>query len=211
MPRTMGHRSGMATLRQMVEACVELHIAVLTVFAFSTENWKRPAEEIDYLMSLLIEFMQKEINELHRQNVKVQIVGDYKQLPNRCITQVERACRLTEGNTGLVLNMAINYGGRSDIVRAAQKAAELVITGKITTEEITEGTLGDLLYTKGMADPDLLIRTAGEMRISNFLLWQLAYTELWFTDVLWPDFTREDLMKAIYDYQHRNRRFGGLT
>lgn len=211
MPRTIGHRAGMATLRKTVEACVELKISILTMFAFSTENWKRPREEIDYLMALLIEFLQKEIDELHRQNVKVKVVGDHKELPARCMTQVEKACRLTDNNTGLILNIAINYGARHEIVRATQQAAEMVARGQIATDEITETTLNRLLYTGGMADPDLLIRTAGEMRLSNFLLWQLAYTELWFTDVLWPDFTREDLMQAIYDYQQRNRSFGGLN
>lgn len=211
LPRTMGHRAGMATLRKMVEACVELKIGVLTVFAFSTENWKRPQQEIDYLMALLIEFLKKEIDELHRQNVKVKVVGNYTKLPDRCVTQVERACRLTENNNGLILNMAINYGGRDDMVRATRKAAEMVASGRINADEISETTINQLLYTTGIPDPDLLIRTAGEMRVSNFLLWQIAYTELWFSDVLWPDFSREDLMQAIYDYQQRSRRFGGLN
>ncbi|HBQ86537.1 MAG TPA: isoprenyl transferase [Syntrophomonas sp.] len=211
MPRTIGHRGGMSTLRKMVEACVELKIPVLTVFAFSTENWKRPREEVDYLMNLLIEFMQKEIEELHRQNVRVRVFGDYTKLPGRCVNQVEEACRITENNNGLTFNIAINYGARDEIVRAARQAAIMVAKGEISSDEITEETIGRLLYTAGITDPDLLIRTAGEMRISNFLLWQIAYAELWFTDVLWPDFTREDLMQAIYDYQHRSRRFGGLN
>lgn len=211
MPRTMGHRSGMSTLRKTVEACVDLKIHVLTVFAFSTENWKRPQQEIDYLMALLIEFLQKEIDELHSQNVKVQVVGDYNELPDRCVSQVKMACEMTKNNTGLVFNIAINYGARDELVRAARKAAEMVANGQITADEINETTINQLLYTTEIPDPDLLIRTAGEMRLSNFLLWQIAYAELWFTDVLWPDFTRENLMQAIYDYQHRNRRFGGLN
>jgi undecaprenyl diphosphate synthase len=162
-------------------------------------------------MNLLIEFMQREIEELHRQNVKIRVVGDYTKLPGRCVTQVEEACRITENNNGLIFNIAINYGARDEIVRAARTAAAMVARGEITADEITEKTIDQLLFTAGITDPDLLIRTAGEMRISNFLLWQIAYAELWFTDVLWPDFTREDLMQAIYDYQHRSRRFGGLN
>jgi undecaprenyl diphosphate synthase len=211
MPRTMGHRSGMATLRRMVEACVDLKISVLTVYAFSTENWKRPKEEIDYLMALLIEFLQKEIDELHQQNVRVKVIGDYYRLPARCVNQIEGACRLTGNNTGLILNMAINYGGRDDMVQAVKKVTQQVTAGQFKIDDIRESTLSQLLYTGDITDPDLLIRTAGEMRLSNFLLWQLAYSELWFTDILWPDFTREDLMRAIYDYQHRSRRFGGLN
>lgn len=211
LPRTMGHRAGMSALRQTVEACVELKISVLTVFAFSTENWKRPREEIDYLMSLLIEFLQKEIAELHQQQVRVQVMGDYQELPSDCMAQIDKACSLTHGNSGLILNIAINYGARHEIVRAVREMADLISQEKMTLNEISEETLNRFLYTRGMEDPDLLIRTAGEMRISNFLLWQIAYTELWFTPVLWPDFTRQDLMRAIYDYQHRNRRFGGLN
>jgi undecaprenyl diphosphate synthase len=211
LPRTMGHRSGMIALRKIVEACAELKIRVLTVFAFSTENWKRPRTEVDYLMGLLIEFLQKELDELHQQNIKVNVVGDYTKLPNRCEMEIKAACDLTRNNTGLIFNIAINYGARDELVRAARMAAEMALSGQITPETITETTLSRLLYTGDLIDPDLLIRTAGEMRLSNFLLWQIAYAELWFTDVLWPDFTRDDLMQAIYDYQQRTRRFGGLN
>lgn len=211
MPRALGHRAGMSTLRQVVETCVDLKIKILTVFAFSTENWKRPSEEVNYLMALLIEFMKKEIDELNRAGVKIEIIGNYQDLSQECVACIENACMLTRNNDGLIFNIAINYGARRELAQAASKVADLVANKKLKASDIDETTLNRFMYTKNLADPDLLIRTAGEMRLSNFLLWQIAYTELWFTDVLWPDFTREDLMQAIYDYQQRNRRFGGLN
>jgi undecaprenyl diphosphate synthase len=210
MPRTMGHRAGMASLKKTVQACDKLGIAILTVFAFSTENWKRPQEEVDFLMQLLIEFLHKELNELHRQNVRIQILGDHASIPAECQIEIERAIELTRNNTGLIFNIALNYGARQEILGAVQKAAELLIKKELAQGELNEELFSRLLYTGGMPDPDLLIRTSGEMRISNFMLWQIAYTELVVTDTLWPDFTPQDLHQAIIEYQKRDRKFGGL-
>jgi undecaprenyl diphosphate synthase len=211
MPRTMGHRAGMTALRKTVETCSNMGISVLTVFAFSTENWKRPFEEVDYLMKLLIEFLNKEINELHQENVKIRVLGDYELLPAECQVEINRALELTGNNTGMIFNIAVNYGARSEIIRGVTKIAEKLLNHDISLEEVNEELFSDYLYTTGLPDPDLLIRTAGEKRISNFLLWQIAYSELWVTDTLWPDFERDHLIEAIYDYQQRNRKFGGLS
>jgi undecaprenyl diphosphate synthase len=211
MPRTMGHRAGMSSLKEVVKACDELKIPVLTVYAFSTENWKRPQSEVQYLMKLLVEFLHKELAELHENNVCINIMGDYTVLNQECQDEIGQALLTTQNNTGLIFNIALNYGSRTEIVEATRKLVAKVIEGEIARENITEESFASFLYTGGLPDPDLLIRTAGEMRLSNFLLWQIAYTELWVTDCLWPDFTRSDLFAAIRDYQQRDRRFGALN
>jgi undecaprenyl diphosphate synthase len=211
MPRTMGHRAGMTTLKTTVKTCAELGIKYLTVFAFSTENWKRPIDEVDYLMKLLVEYLGKELQELHQENVRINVIGAYQDLPSECLTQVEKALSLTKDNTGMVFNIALNYGARREIIRAVQNISARVREGLLSPEDIDENTIASELYSCNIPDPDLLIRTAGEMRISNFLLWQIAYTELWFSSKLWPEFTREELLNAINDYGQRERRFGGLT
>jgi len=211
MPRTMGHRAGMASLKKVVRACDDMGIAILTVFAFSTENWKRPRDEVSYLMQLLTEFMRKELDELHQNNVRIQVLGDYNATPPECRIEIKRALEMTRDNTGLIFNIALNYGSRKEILDAAKTLAAKVTAGEIKVEEVTEEIFSGLLYTKGMPDPDLLIRSSGEMRISNFMLWQIAYTEIVVTDTLWPDFTEDDLVQAVVEYQHRDRKFGGLN
>ncbi|HWP98618.1 MAG TPA: isoprenyl transferase [Syntrophomonadaceae bacterium] len=211
LPRSMGHRAGMSALKEVVKACDEFGIKVLTVFAFSTENWKRPHDEVDFLMRLLLEFLHKELRELHEQQVCIHILGDYKPLPTDCRDVIQEALKLTEDNPGLIFNIALNYGSRHEIVRAVRTLATRLMAGELETDQIDEKTISEALYTGGLPDPDLLIRTAGEMRLSNFLLWQIAYAELWVTDCLWPDFSREELARGIVAYQGRERRFGGLS
>ncbi|MEA1960031.1 MAG: isoprenyl transferase [Bacillota bacterium] len=211
MPRTLGHRAGMTALRKTVETCVDLNISMLTVYAFSTENWKRPIEEVDYLMKLLVEFLHKELNDLHQNNIRIQILGDYLAVPKECQAEIEEAVKLTKDNHGMVFNIALNYGSRKEIVEAIQTIATGVQNGKLKPEEIDENMVSQHLYTGEMKDPDLLIRTAGEMRLSNFLLWQIAYTELVVLDTLWPDFDKEILGQSLLEYQQRDRRFGGLS
>jgi len=210
LPRNMGHRAGMSTLKQVVQACDDIGVKVLTVYAFSTENWKRPVEEVDYLMKLLVEFMHKELAELHEKGVHINMLGSPDNLPKDCRTEIESAIELTRHNQGLIFNIALNYGSRREILDAVIRISEDLAAGKIENQDVNEEKFSSYLNTSKLPDPDLLIRTAGEMRISNFLLWQIAYTELWVTGALWPDFTREDLCHAIYDYQRRERRFGGL-
>lgn len=210
MPRSLGHRAGVEALKKVVEAVGDLGIPYLTVYAFSTENWKRPKEEINNLMHLLVEYLEAELNTLVKKNVKIRVLGDLSPFPPEVRQAVERSLKATENNQGLVLSIALNYGGRADILQAVKQVGLEVVQGKMSLDEITEANFGRFLYTKDLPDPDLLIRTAGEMRISNFLLWQLAYSELWFTDVFWPDFRKEHLMMAIAEYQKRERRFGDV-
>lgn len=210
LPRTMGHRAGMGALKEIVRACSDLGIEVLTVYAFSTENWKRPFEEVDYLMKLLVEFMRKEINELHQNKVRIKVLGNYNNLPADCQMEIKDALQITGNNPGLLLNIALNYGSRQEILDAVKALAGKIAGGEIAADSISEATISDSLYTRDIPDPDLLIRTAGEMRISNFLLWQIAYTELWITECLWPDFSKDHLLQAILDFQQRDRRYGGL-
>jgi len=211
LPRTMGHWEGMKSLKTVVVTCIEYDISVLTVFAFSTENWRRPRNEVNFLMDLLIEFLHKELLELHKNDICIKFLGDYRSLPQNCINEIDHAINLTSKNKKMIFNIALNYGGRDEIIQAVQEIGQEVLEGKIQVNEITEDVLSSHLYTKEVVDPDLLIRTAGEMRLSNFLLWQIAYTELWITDVAWPDFTKNHLIQAITDYQKRDRRFGGLS
>lgn len=210
LPRVVGHRAGVETLREIVKACLEWGIEILTVYAFSTENWKRPQEEVETLMELLVEYLQKETDELNRQGIKIGAIGRLYELPEKAQRELMRARELTAKNQKLLLNLALNYGGRAELVDACCAVVQDVLRGKLKVDDIDEGVLSSYLYTAGLPDPDLLIRTAGEMRFSNFLLWQSAYTELWITPVLWPDFRREDLLAALHDYARRERRFGGL-
>ncbi len=210
LPRVMGHKAGMDAIKKTVRACSDLGVKILTIYAFSTENWKRPQDEVGYLMNLLVEYMRKEINELNSNNVKVRILGEIDILPEQTKTEIVDAVRLTEGNQGLQFNIALNYGGRAEIVNACRKLAEAVSTGKLESDAIDEEMLSSYLYTGKDDDPDFIIRTSGEKRLSNFLLWQGAYSELIFVDQLWPDFDENVLYGAILEYQSRDRRFGAL-
>ncbi|MGH7538748.1 MAG: isoprenyl transferase [Gemmatimonadales bacterium] len=211
LPRTLGHRAGMTAVREAVEGAAEAGVGVLTLFAFSEENWKRPATEISALMDLLEEYIAKEIGELVTQGVKVSVLGDRSRLTVSGRAAVERAEAETRAGRKLAVNLCISYSSRAEIARAARLVAEEVLRGTRRLEEVDEQALAERLYTAPWGDPDLLIRTSGEQRISNFLLWQLAYAELYLTPVLWPDFTRRTLFEAILDYQRRERRFGTVT
>jgi undecaprenyl diphosphate synthase len=208
LPRVFGHKAGMEALREVVKTCSDMGIKILTVYAFSTENWNRPTEEVSYLMNLLIEYMRKEISELNKNNVKIKILGDLCALPKVTREEVEKAVALTGENNGLQFNIALNYGGRAEIINACKVIAEEFKEGKISGEEITEDLISSYLFTSGDIEPDLIIRTSGEKRLSNFLLWQSAYSELVFVEEMWPDFNSKQLEKAILEYQNRDRRFG---
>jgi len=210
LPRSMGHRAGVEALRKVVKTCSKLGIEVLTVYAFSTENWRRPKDEVSVLMKLLTEYLKKELNELHQNNVVIRAIGKIDDLPREAQHELEYAMESTLNNTGLILNLALNYGGRSEILDAVKKLCKDVLNGKQRVEEIDEECFSKALFTSGLPDPDLLIRTSGEMRLSNFLLWQLAYTEIVVVEVLWPDFGAQALLEAIKEYQKRDRRFGGI-
>lgn len=209
-PRYFGHRAGVESLREVVKLCSELKIQVLTCYAFSTENWKRPREEVNILMNLLVEYLSKELRELHKNNVKINPIGRIDQLPPAAQQALHNAVEQTAANDGLVLNLALNYGGRTEIVDACRGIAEEITRGQLKPAEIDEQKINEHLYTAGLPDPDLLIRPSGDHRISNFLLWQLAYTEFWLTPVMWPEFRRIHLLQAILEFQQRDRRFGGL-
>jgi undecaprenyl diphosphate synthase len=211
LPRTLGHRRGMKAVREVVEGAIEVGLEVLSLFAFSQENWQRPAGEVSALMSLLEEYIQREADELDRQGVQVRMLGDLERLTPAAAAAVERVMQQTAHNTKLRLNLFISYGARAEIVRAARILATEVAAGSRKPEEIDEEALASKLFTVDCPDPDLLIRTSGEQRISNFLLWQVAYTELYISSVLWPDFSRSDLYGAILDFQNRDRRFGRVS
>ena len=211
LPRPMGHRQGMKAVREVVEGAIEAGVEVLSLFAFSQENWQRAATEIGALMSLLEEYIQREADELEAQGVRVQMLGDLDRLAPAARAAVDRVMAQTAKNSTLVLNLFISYGSRAEIVRAARRIAEEVAAGTLRPDQVDEGAINARLFTAGCPDPDLLIRTSGERRISNFLLWQLAYTELHISPVLWPDFTRANLYEAILDYQTRDRRFGRVS
>jgi undecaprenyl diphosphate synthase len=208
LPRTLGHRRGMKAVREVVEGAIEVGLEVLSLFAFSQENWQRPAREVSALMSLLEEYIQREADELDRQGVQVRMLGDLDRLTPAAAAAVERVMKQTAHNTKLRLNLFISYGARAEIVRAARLLAAEVAAGRRKPEEIDEEAVASKLFTVDCPDPDLLIRTSGEQRISNFLLWQVAYTELYISSILWPDFSRSELYEAILDYQNRDRRFG---
>lgn len=211
LPRVAGHRAGVEAVRASVETGARLGLEVLTLYAFSVENWKRPPFEIEALMTFLKEYLRKEIDNLHRNNIRFQTIGRITELDESVQFELRSAVHKTADNTGMVLNVALNYGGRVEILDTYRKLlAECLRDGR-TPESITEADIERSLYTAQLPSPDLLIRTSGEMRISNFLLWQIAYTEIYVTETLWPDFRRPDLFAAILDYQKRERRYGGLT
>ncbi len=208
LPRPLGHQAGMGAVREVVEGALAAGVGVLTLFAFSQENWRRPAEEIDALMALLEEYVAREREELRRNGVSVRVLGDLERLGPGARAAVDRIVADTAGGTGLVLNLCISYGSRDEIAHAARRIAEEVAAGRLAPADVDADAVAARLWTAPLPDPDLLIRTSGEMRLSNFLLWQLAYAELWVTPVLWPDFTRSHLFEAILEFQRRDRRFG---
>jgi undecaprenyl diphosphate synthase len=211
MPRVFGHKEGARSVRAITEACAEAGVKYLTLYAFSTENWKRPEKEVNYLMELLSDYLNKEIKTLMKNNVRFLTIGNIEKLPVKVVTRLKKVTKLTSGNSGLSLVVALNYGSRREIFSAVKTIASRVKKGSLKINDITEETISRNLYTKHIPDPDLLIRTSGEMRISNFLLWQIAYSEIYVTDTLWPDFRKKELFKAIENFSGRERRYGGIT
>jgi undecaprenyl diphosphate synthase len=211
LPRAVGHRKGVEALRRTVKAAIELDVSYLTLYSFSSENWSRPASEVDDLMGLMKRFIRQDLAELHQNNVRIVVIGERHSVDTELMALIDEAVELTALNNALTLVIAFNYGARAEIAAAARRVAELVQAGMLGLDEVNAETLGACLSTAGMPDPDLLIRTSGELRISNFLLWQLAYTEFIFMDEYWPEFGRELLEKAIGEFRGRDRRFGGLT
>ncbi len=208
LPRSAGHRAGINRVKEVVKAASKLGIKVVTLFAFSTENWARPQEEINLLMRALDNFLDSQINELDKNNIRLKVIGADEPIPQRLLAKIKKAQERTEENTGLIFVLALNYGARQEIADAAKKFAAAVVKGEADLESLDAEGFAKYLYTAGLPDPDLLIRTSGEMRISNFLLWQLSYAELYFPKKYWPDFTGKDLEKAIHIYHGRERRFG---
>ncbi len=211
LPRVAGHHEGVNSVRDMVEACAQIGVKFLTLYTFSTENWSRPKEEVSILMRLLVSSLRDERDRLHNNNVRVKTIGDFASLPQDAQDEFLDAIELTKNNTGLTLVLALSYSGRWDIKNAIKQIAEHVKEGKLTPESVTDDLIAQYLATKNIPDPDLLIRTSGELRLSNFLLWQLAYSEMYVTDILWPDFRREALYAAIESFQARERRFGKVS
>lgn len=210
LPRTAGHRRGIARIRGIVSAARELGIKAVTFFAFSTENWERPKKEIDMLMQSLNKFLDKQIAELNKNNVRFKVIGRARPLPEYILEKIKKAEDITRDNTGLIMVLALNYGAKQEIVDAVKKFTNSVLEGKASIDDLDTEEFNQYLYTAGLPEPDLLIRTSGEMRISNFLLWQLSYAELYFPNKYWPDFKRDDFEKAIQEYQKRERRFGAI-
>ena len=210
MPRTYGHKVGVETIRKVVKECSRLGVKYLTLYAFSTENWKRPKDEVSALMGLLVKYLRNELEELHKNNVKILTIGDISKLPEACIEELVLAKEKTKDNTGLVMSLALNYGGRNDLVNAVKNISQDLVDGKISLDDIGDNLISSHLSTNESPDPDLVIRTSGEQRLSNFLLWELAYSEFYFTDIHWPDFDEKELQKAIFAYQSRDRRFGAI-
>lgn len=210
LPRLAGHNAGMRALKEIVKHSSILGIEHLTVYAFSTENWKRPGEEVGGIFKILIMYVDKELAELHENNVKVSILGDYKKLPGDAVLKLEEALDRTKSNTGLNFHIALNYGSRNEILQGVKRISEDIQQGKLASEDISEEVFSRYLYTKDIPDPDLVIRTSGEIRLSNFLLWQSAYSEFVFSEDYWPDFTPERLENAIAEYNRRVRRYGGV-
>ena len=211
LPRIAGHRSGVQSARAVIETCAKLNIPALTLYAFSMENWRRPKAEIDFLMRLLREYLRKELPVIHRNNIRLMVIGRPDQLPDAVRADVERAMQQTAGNSGMRLAVALNYGGRAELVDAFNRILDRVRSNGLAGARVDEEMISQHLYTAGLPDPDLLIRTSGEMRVSNFLLWQIAYAEIYVTETLWPDFTRAQLFEALLDFQKRERRYGGLA
>lgn len=211
LSRSAGHRAGVESVREVVELCGELKIPVLTLYTFSAENWKRPIMEVNALMRILLEQLRDRTSELDENNVQLKVMGNIDGLPGRIVREIERSMEMTKDNDGLILNLALNYGGRQEIIHAVKSIVDDVNEGRLKANEINQDVFSQYLYTSGLPDPDLLIRTGNEMRISNFFLWQLSYTEIYVTDVLWPDFRKKELLLALTAYQKRERRFGALS
>lgn len=211
LPRSAGHRSGVEAVRRTVRAAIDLGIPYLTIYSFSSENWSRPSQEIDDLMGLMRRFIRRDLAELHHSNVRIRVIGERDRVDPKMMDMIDEAVELTQNNTALTLIIAFNYGARNELAKAARALAEDVAAGTLSPADITPERLGAALDTNGIPDPDLLIRTSGEMRLSNFLLWQSAYAELIFMDAYWPDFGRELLEEAIATFRQRSRRFGGLS
>jgi undecaprenyl diphosphate synthase len=209
LPRVEGHRAGIGAVREAVETAARLDVPVLTLYAFSVENWKRPKTEVDVLMKLLKQYLRLELSTLMKNDIRFRVLGRMPELPRDVVEELELGMERTRANRGLLFNIALNYGGRAEIVDACQAIADAASRGEKV--QVDEQLVADHLYTAGIPDPDLLIRTSGELRISNFLLWQIAYAEIWVTDRLWPDFQKRDLFEAIIDYQKRERRYGGIA
>ena len=210
LPRIAGHRAGVKAARSIIESCSNLKIPMLTLYAFSLENWRRPHAETDFLMRLLREYLKKELPAIHRNNIRLLVIGRSERLPDAVRKDIEKGMQLTAGNTGMRLVVALNYGGRAELVDAFNAILDRVRKNGLSGFRADEQTVSEHLYTAGLPDPDLLIRTSGEMRVSNFLLWQIAYAEIYVTETLWPDFLRAKLLEALVDYQKRERRYGGL-
>lgn len=207
-PRIFGHRNGVKVVRKITEAAAEIGVSYLTLYAFSTENWNRPPLEVSALMGLLVETLRQEIRVLHKNNIKLTAIGDLSKLPLKTRKALEEGIKQTENNHRMVLNLALNYSGRWDIINATQQISKACLAGELNIDQLNDSIFAQFLSTQNIPDPELMIRTSGEYRISNYLLWQMAYTEMYFTDVYWPEFQAEDLYKAIIDYQNRERRFG---
>ena len=210
LPRSYGHNKGVSVLKEIIKASKNLGCRVLTVYAFSTENWTRPAKEVDFLINLFGKVLRKEIDEINEESIKIKFIGDVSPFPETLKLIMKSSESRTQNNQDFILNVCVNYGGRQEIVKVAKEMALKSFNGEIKASDINEELFNSELLTKGVKDPELLIRTSGEKRISNFLLWQLAYSEIYITDVLWPDFNEVEFLKAIIDYQSRNRRFGGI-
>ena len=210
LPRVAGHHEGMKNIRTITRCANKVGIGVLTLYAFSTENWKRPRKEVEFLMRLPEEFLTSFLPELMELNIRVRMIGEIDALPTHTQKAVQNAMNTTASNTGMILNFALNYGSRREMVLSVQEIVTQVQNGTLSLEDISEETISNHLMTSQLPDPDLLIRTSGELRLSNFLLWQLAYSEFWFTEVHWPEFSDKDLLEAVESYQSRNRRYGGL-
>jgi len=210
LPRNFGHKEGSNILKKIAEYCDDLGIKYLTVYAFSTENWKRPKSEVATLMALLLDYLKNAEHHLGTKSIKINVIGNTSELSEEIKNEIIRVKEVTKNNTGLILNIALNYGGRNEIIEAVKNIAFDIKNNKISISDITEEQITKRIYTNNIPDPDLSIRTGGEKRLSNFLLWQSAYTELYYSDVLWPDFKKEHLFEAIKEYQKRNRRFGGI-
>lgn len=206
--RIFGHRNAIKAVRETVEGCAELGVKYLTLYAFSTENWGRPKAEVDGLMELLIDSLRKELSTLMKNNIRLETIGDISGLPKRCVNALDGDVEASESNSGLTLILALNYSGRAELTKAVKDIGYKIEKGEVDPDEVDESMIENQLSTSGYPDPELLIRTSGELRLSNFLLWQLAYTELYFTEVLWPDFRKPHLIEAIEDYNKRERRFG---
>lgn len=208
LPRVAGHRQGAKTLKELLRCCKDWGINILTAYAFSTENWRRPTEEVDFLMLLFEKMLRRELEEMHREGVRINFVGDLSALPKVLQNEMQRSMLETSNNKDVLFNVAVNYGSRKEIIGACRQVAELVAKGEIKPEDIDDNLIEKNLYTADIPAPDLLIRTSGEKRLSNFLLWQMAYSEMYFTDTLWPDFDRTAFKEALLSYQNRERRFG---